>query len=75
MALSLVFLESIFFLEFDETLKEGEQEAVESLLAMTETEEDPLEDIMELVEQHEVPEPDLLDTTKPCPVRVTKFLP
>lgn len=66
-AASLVFVESVFLFEVEENLKDGEQEAVASLLAVTGIEEVGLGDIIELVEQNEVLEPDLLDTTKPCP--------
>ena len=53
MATSLGFLE--FFLEFEADLKDkalpnGEQESVESLLAVRETEEDEMGDAVELVE-------------------------
>lgn len=72
-AASLVFVESVFLFEVEENLKDGEQEAVASLLAVTGIEEDGIGEIIELVEQNEVLEPDLLDTSKPCPVRVTKI--
>ena len=59
-AARLLFLESAFLLEFeedfnDEALPDGEQEADESLLVVTETEEDDSRDVVELVEQHEFP--------------------
>ena len=77
MATSLGFLE--FLLEFEEDLKDialpnGEQESVESLLAVRETEEDEMGDAVELVERHEFPKPDFLDTIKPCPVTVTHLM-
>lgn len=76
-AARLLFLESAFLLEFeedfnDEALPDGEQEADESLLVVTETEEDDSRDVVELVE-HEFPNPDFLDNIKSFPVTVNAF--